>query len=82
MDLSPARAPSPANILSAPAAVPAGPRTWRVTMQNGFARFMFQGGPRDVTQYNFAVMSTRINAKLVEKIPFCNANRLLPLDVR
>ena len=34
----PARAPSPANVMSAPAAVLVGPRTWRVTMASGFAR--------------------------------------------
>lgn len=64
------RAPSPSCITSAPAAVLCGRRSWRVTMQNGYARFMYEGGPGDVIKYNLRIMMTRINEKLVKKLPF------------
>ena len=60
--------------MSAPAAVLVGPRTWRVTMASGFARFMFHGGggPSDVTQYNLKVMATRKDDKLVKKVLYAD----------
>ena len=44
-----ARAPSPQAVVSAPAAVAVGYRSWLVPMQNGFVRFMYTDGHGDLT---------------------------------
>ena len=63
-----ARAPSPQTVVSAPAAVAVGARSWQVTMQNGFVRFMFDDGNHDLTQYNFAVTATRARTRTTQTI--------------
>jgi len=67
-----ARAPSPQTVVSAPAAVAVGYRSWLVPMQNGFVRFMYTDGHGDLTCYNFAVLMTHEYKKLVDDVPYRN----------
>jgi hypothetical protein len=67
-----ARAPSPQAVVSAPAAVAVGYRSWLVPMQNGFVRFMYTDGHGDLTRYNFAVLATRTDKTLVQDVPHRN----------
>ena len=67
-----ARAPSPQTVVSAPAAVAVGYRSWLVPMQNGFVRFMYTDGHGDLTCYNFAVLMTHKDKELVDDVPYRN----------